>query len=305
MFKKSVLYVIILNNIFSEGELDGIICINKPKGITSFDVVRKLKRILKEKRIGHTGTLDPLATGVMVVCAGRATKLVQDIEGYEKEYLASFTLGYKTDTYDMEGTITERSEIAKPSREKFEEVMKKFLGHIKQVPPMYSALKVDGKRLYDLAREGIVIERKARDVEIKSLELLEFDGTSGKILCKVSKGTYIRSLIFDIGEELGTFATMTDLLRTEVGDVKLEECITLEEAEKLGEENNLSFVTSVEEFFGFPRLDLDGEENLKYYKNGNNFGYRAPNGNYSVYYDGEFIGLAHIANYRMKGYKYF
>lgn len=285
--------------------MDGIICINKPKGITSFDVVRKLKRILKEKRIGHTGTLDPLATGVMVVCAGKATRLVQDIEGYEKEYLASFELGFKTDTYDMEGKITDRSDVQKPGREKLQEVLKKFLGHIKQVPPMYSALKVDGKRLYDLAREGIVIERKSRDVEIKSIELLEFDGVRGKILCKVSKGTYIRSLIYDIGEELGTFATMTDLLRTEVGQVKLEQCITLEEAEKMGETEDFSFVTTVEKFFGFPRMDLEGEENLKYYKNGNNFGYRVKNGNYSVYYEGEFIGLAHVANYRMKAYKYF
>ncbi|MGL5579200.1 MAG: tRNA pseudouridine(55) synthase TruB, partial [Fusobacteriaceae bacterium] len=145
--------------------MDGIICVNKPQGITSFDVVRKLKRILKEKRIGHTGTLDPMATGVMVVCVGRATRLVQDIEGYEKEYLATFQLGYKTDTYDREGTVTERSEMEKPDENMLKEALSTFLGDIKQVPPMYSALKIDGKRLYDLAREGITVERKARDVK--------------------------------------------------------------------------------------------------------------------------------------------
>ncbi|MGL4569394.1 MAG: tRNA pseudouridine(55) synthase TruB [Fusobacteriaceae bacterium] len=285
--------------------MDGIICVNKPQGITSFDVVRKLKRILKEKRIGHTGTLDPMATGVMVVCVGRATRLVQDIEGYEKEYLATFQLGYKTDTYDREGTVTERSEMEKPDENMLKEALSTFLGDIKQVPPMYSALKIDGKRLYDLAREGITVERKARDVKIKSLDLKEYDGESGKFLCKVSKGTYIRSLIFDLGEKLGTFATMTDLIRTEVGKVKLQECFTLEEMEAMAEKGDLSFLQGVEEFFGYPRLELIGEENLKYYKNGNNFSYTGNDGYYSIYYKNEFIGLATIKNSRIQAYKYF
>lgn len=294
-----------MNNIFSEGNLEGIICVNKPQGITSFDVVRKLKRILKEKRIGHTGTLDPMATGVMVVCVGRATRLVQDIEGYEKEYLATFQLGHKTDTYDREGTITERSDKEKPDEDMLRENLNSFLGKIKQVPPMYSALKIDGKRLYDLARAGITVERKARDVEIKSIELKEYDGESGKFLCKVSKGTYIRSLIFDLGENLGTFATMTDLERTEVGKVKLERCFTLEEMENMAEKDDFSFVDGVEEFFGYPRMELVGEENLKYYKNGNNFGYTGDDGCFSVYYNNEFIGLATIKNNRLQAYKYF
>ena len=285
--------------------MDGIICVNKPQGITSFDVVRKLKRILKEKRIGHTGTLDPMATGVMVVCVGRATRLVQDIEGYEKEYLATFQLGYKTDTYDREGTVTERSEMEKPDENMLKEALSTFLGDIRQVPPMYSALKIDGKRLYDLAREGITVERKARDVKIKSLDLKEYDGESGKFLCKVSKGTYIRSLIFDLGEKLGTFATMTDLIRTEVGKVKLQECFTLEEMEAMAEKGDLSFLQGVEEFFGYPRLELIGEENLKYYKNGNNFSYTGNDGYYSIYYKNEFIGLATIKNSRLQAYKYF
>lgn len=285
--------------------MDGIICVNKPQGITSFDVVRKLKRILKEKRIGHTGTLDPMATGVMVVCVGRATRLVQDIEGYEKEYLATFQLGYKTDTYDREGTVTERSEMEKPDENMLKEALSTFLGDIKQVPPMYSALKIDGKRLYDLAREGITVERKARDVKIKSLDLKEYDGESGKFLCKVSKGTYIRSLIFDLGEKLGTFATMTDLIRTEVGKVKLQECFTLEEMEAMAEKGDFSFLQGVEEFFGYPRLELIGEENLKYYKNGNNFSYTGNDGYYSIYYKNEFIGLATIKNSRLQAYKYF
>ncbi|MGL5964702.1 MAG: tRNA pseudouridine(55) synthase TruB [Fusobacteriaceae bacterium] len=285
--------------------MDGIICVNKPQGITSFDVVRKLKRILKERRIGHTGTLDPMATGVMIVCVGRATKLVQDIESHEKEYLASFHLGYKTDTYDTEGTVTDKSEIEKPNENILRDTLSTFLGDIKQVPPMYSALKIDGKRLYDLARQGITVERKARDVKISSLELKEYDGESGKFLCKVSKGTYIRSLIFDLGEKLGTFATMTGLVRTEVGDINLERCFTLEDMENMAEKGDLSFLQGVEGFFGYPKLELVGEENLKYYKNGNNFSCIGDDGHYSIYYKDEFIGLATIKNNRIQSYKYF
>lgn len=135
--------------------MEGIIVIDKPKGITSFDVIRVLRRTLKEKRIGHTGTLDPLATGILVICVGRATKLAQDIEGYQKEYVADLELGFKTDTYDIEGKVLDRIENFNISKERFENELEKFQGDIKQVPPMYSAIKVDGKKLYELAREGV------------------------------------------------------------------------------------------------------------------------------------------------------
>ncbi|MGL5124297.1 MAG: tRNA pseudouridine(55) synthase TruB [Fusobacteriaceae bacterium] len=285
--------------------MDGIICVNKPKGITSFDVIRRLRKILKEKRIGHTGTLDPLATGVLVVCIGRATKLVQDIESYEKRYTASFELGFKTDTYDLEGAILETSDLKKPNTDILNKILLKFKGDIKQIPPMYSAIKVNGKKLYDLAREGIVIERKSRSVTIKELNLLDYDGKKGRLDCLVSKGTYIRSLIFDLGEELKTFATMTDLIRTQVGNTHLKNCYTLEEINNLSLNENISFMSSVEDFFKFPKLDLVGENNLKYYKNGNSFSYNFSTGYYSIYYENNFIGLGYIEKKRLKAYKFY
>lgn len=285
--------------------MNGIVCINKPKGITSFDVVRKLKRILKEKRIGHTGTLDPLATGVMIICVGKATKLVQDLESGEKDYVAHFDLGYKTDTYDKEGKIIAEKSFEAISLEELEKVLENFRGEIKQVPPMYSALKVDGKRLYDLARQGIEIERKERDVEIKKLSILEFNGKSGKLHCTVSKGTYIRSLIFDIGETLETYATMTDLIRTRVGDTDIKDCFLLEQCEELGENGDFSFVQDVEKYFAYPKLELKEAEHIKYYLNGNSFNFQGADGYYSVYYKNEFVGLGNIEKNRLKGYKYY
>lgn len=285
--------------------MDGIICVNKPQGITSFDVIRKLRRVLKEKRIGHTGTLDPLATGVLIVCVGKATKLVSDIEGYEKDYLAGFQLGYKTDTYDTEGVVVEESSIKTSSEERFLKTLKTFRGDILQVPPMYSALKINGQKLYDLARAGITVERDSRPVTVKKLELLDFNEDSGKLNCSVSKGTYIRSLIYDIGESLGTFATMNSLVRTRVGYTSLDSCFTLEEIESLAENNDFSFLKDVETYFNYPKISLENEEQLKYYKNGNSFNLKGDNGYYSVYFNNEFLGLGSIEKNRLKGYKYF
>ena len=221
--------------------MEGIINVNKPSGITSFDVVRKLRRILHERKIGHTGTLDPLAEGVLVVCIGKATKLVQDIEGYEKTYIAGFELGYRTDTYDTEGQIIEKREINNVTLGELENVLKKFIGEIEQIPPMYSALKVDGKKLYELARQGIEVERKARLIEIKFIDIVEFDGVKGKIRCGVSKGTYIRSLIDDMGKALGTLATMTSLVREKVGSSNIEDSYTLEDIEAISLEEKTDF----------------------------------------------------------------
>lgn len=285
--------------------MDGIICINKPKGITSFDVVRKLKKILKEKRIGHTGTLDPLATGVMIICIGRATKMVQDLEGKDKDYIAGFELGYKTDTYDLEGAVVASKEFDSIPLETLNEVLELFKGDIKQVPPMYSALKVDGKRLYDLAREGITVERKERDVKITSLYLQAFNGRSGSLFCSVSKGTYIRSLVYDIGETLEVYATLTDLMRTRVGDTPISKCYTLEEVETLCENSNFDFISSVEKYFNYPKLEISNDEQLKYYKNGNSFSYIKDDGYYSIYYNDEFIGLGNVTRNRLQAYKYF
>lgn len=286
--------------------MEGIINVNKPGGITSFDVVRRLRKILHERKIGHTGTLDPLAEGVLVVCIGKATKLVQDIEGYEKIYTAGFELGYRTDTYDTEGQIIEKREVNDITPDKLEVVLKNFIGEIEQIPPMYSALKVDGKRLYELARQGIEIERKARLIEIKFIDIIEFDGVKGKIRCGVSKGTYIRSLIDDMGKALGTLATMTSLVREKVGSSDIKDSYTLEEIEMMCSEEKTDFLYSVEDFFKYPKITLEGEKNMILFLNGNTVRFTAADGRYRLYDDtGKFLGLCNVSNNLLKGYKYF
>ena len=285
--------------------MEGIIVIDKPIGITSFDVIRVLRRNLKERRIGHTGTLDPLATGILVICVGKATKLAQDIEGYEKEYVADLELGFKTDTYDIEGKVLAKVEEFNISYENFEETLETFKGDIKQIPPMYSAIKVDGKKLYELAREGVEIERKARDVSIKNLETISFDGVKAKIDCTVSKGTYIRSLIYDLGEKLGTFATMTGLRRTRVGEEDLARAFTLETIEKMVLENDFSFLVSIEDYFKFPKVDIENENDLKLFVNGQRCKKRINEGKYRVYSKNNFIGLGEVTKGLLKGYKYY
>ena len=285
--------------------MNGIINVNKPKGITSFDVIRKLRKILSLRKIGHTGTLDPLAEGVLLVCVGKATKLAQDIEAHSKEYVAEFELGYKTDTYDIEGTVIDKVENFSVTKEKLLEVINTFLGNIKQIPPMYSAIKVNGQKLYDLARRGETIEREARDIFIESIELLEFDGKKAKIKCSVSKGTYIRSLIYDIGEKLGTFAVMTSLLRTKVGEETLDKSFTLAEIESLKNEGKENFITSVEDYFTYPKIYIEGEKNHTLFLNGNTLVFNGEDGIKRVYENDNFLGLASLKYNRLKGYKYY
>ena len=285
--------------------MNGIINVNKPKGITSFDVIRKLRKILSLRKIGHTGTLDPLAEGVLLICVGKATKLAQDIEAHSKEYVAEFELGYKTDTYDIEGTVIDKVENFSVTKEKLLEVINTFLGNIKQIPPMYSAIKVNGQKLYDLARKGETIEREARDIFIESIELLEFDGKKAKIKCSVSKGTYIRSLIYDIGEKLGTFAVMTSLLRTKVGEETLDKSFTLAEIESLKNEGKENFITSVEDYFTYPKIYIEGEKNYTLFLNGNTLVFNGEDGIKRVYENDNFLGLASLKYNRLKGYKYY
>jgi len=287
--------------------LEGIIVVNKPKGITSFDVIRKLKKILKTKKIGHTGTLDPLATGVMLVCVGRATKLASDLEAKDKIYIADFDIGYATDTYDIEGKKIAENTI-EISKENLEQSIKKFIGNIKQVPPMYSAIKIDGNKLYHLARKGIEVERPKRDVTIEYINLLDFKDNKVKIETKVSKGCYIRSLIYDIGQDLGTYATMTALQRKQVGDYSLENSYSLEQIEKMIFNNDFNFLKTIEEIFSYDKYSLQTEKELTLYKNGNTVKIKEnlENKRYRVYFQNEFVGLANIENNNLlKGYKYY
>ena len=287
--------------------MEGIIVVNKPKGITSFDVIRKLKKILKTKKIGHTGTLDPLATGVMLMCVGKATKLASDLEAKDKVYIANFDIGYATDTYDIEGKkIVEN--IIDVSKEDLEQSIKKFIGNIKQVPPMYSAIKIDGNKLYHLARKGIEVERPERDITIEYINLLDFKDNKAKIETKVSKGCYIRSLIYDIGQDLGTYATMTALQRKQVGDYSLENSYSLEQIEEMVLNNDFKFLKTVEEIFSYDKYSLQTEKELTLYKNGNTVKIKEnlENKKYRIYFQDEFIGLANVENNNLlKGYKYY
>ena len=287
--------------------MEGIIVVNKPKGITSFDVIRKLKKILKTKKIGHTGTLDPLATGVMLMCVGKATKLASDLEAKDKVYIADFDIGYATDTYDIEGKKIAEN-IIEVSKENLEQSIKKFIGNIKQVPPMYSAIKIDGNKLYHLARKGIEVERPERDVTIEYINLLDFKDNKAKIETKVSKGCYIRSLIFDIGQDLGTYATMTALQRKQVGDYSLEDSYSLEQIEEMVLNNDFKFLKTIEEIFSYDKYSLQTEKELTLYKNGNTVKIKEnlENKKYRIYFQDEFIGLANVENNNLlKGYKYY
>ena len=287
--------------------MEGIIIVNKPKGITSFDVIRKLKKILKTKKIGHTGTLDPLATGVMLMCVGKATKLASDLEAKDKVYIADFDIGYATDTYDIEGKKIAKN-IIEISKENLEQSIKKFIGNIKQVPPMYSAIKIDGNKLYHLARKGIEVVRPEREVTIEYINLLDFKDDKAKIKTKVSKGCYIRSLIYDIGQDLGTYATMTALQRKQVGDYSLETSYTLEQIEEMVLNNDFKFLKTIEEIFSYDKYSLQTEKELTLYKNGNTVKIKEnlENKKYRIYFQDEFIGLANVENNNLlKGYKYY
>lgn len=215
-------------------ELCGIICVNKPQGFTSFDVIAKMRGILKMKRLGHAGTLDPMATGVLPVFAGRATKACDILPDHDKTYEAGFRLGITTDTQDVTGTVT-KERPANVTLEQIKNTLESFRGEIMQVPPMYSAVSVGGKRLYDLARKGIEVEREARPITVYCLEITEFDESaqSGTLKISCSKGTYIRTLINDIGEALGCGGIMTSLVRTAACGFTLADCVTLEQLQAI------------------------------------------------------------------------
>ncbi len=217
-------------------ELNGILNIKKPPGITSFRVVSYIRKELSCKRVGHTGTLDPAATGVLPICVGKATKLIPYIPESEKEYIAEITLGVVTSTLDIEGEIVKKNDDWHDiSNEEINRVLKKFHGTIQQIPPMFSAVHHNGKRLYKLARQGKEVEREAREVEIINIELLEVNLPIIKIRVLCSKGTYIRTLADDIGKELNVGAHLSSLIRSKSGPFHIEDSITLKELQEKGE----------------------------------------------------------------------
>ena len=210
--------------------MNGIIVVNKPKNITSRDVVNKLCKIFNTKKIGHTGTLDPIAEGVMLVCVGKATKLVELITAENKEYIATVKLGILTDTLDTDGNILEERKCI-ITKEKLIKALNSFVGMYNQKVPIYSAVKVNGKKLYEYARDNISVELPKKEVEIYSIELLDFNNDEYKFKVKVSKGTYIRSLIKDINDKLGIIGSMSSLTRIKQGNYSINESYTLEDIE--------------------------------------------------------------------------
>lgn len=216
-------------NNFEEGK---VLLINKPMEWTSFDVVRKIRNLIRIKKVGHAGTLDPLATGLLIICTGKFTKKINEYMAQEKEYTGSFTLGATTPTYDLESEPVNFKDISYLTTERINEATKDFTGEIMQVPPAHSAIKVDGKRVYESARKGIDVKLEPRKLFIKQFEITKIDLplVYFKVVC--STGTYIRSLAYDFGEKLGCGAYLSSLCRTRIGDYKLDDAMTMEEFEK-------------------------------------------------------------------------
>ena len=226
---------------------DGVLLIHKPYGITSFDVVARVRRLYGTKKVGHTGTLDPIATGLLPVLVGRAVKASEFLTEKDKEYIAGLRLGLITDTEDITGTVlSESADI--PDSETVMQTAKQFVGEIMQVPPMYSALKVGGEKLVDLARKGIVIERQARPITVHELDIEE-NGADYTMRVFCSKGTYIRTLCADIGNKLGCGGVMTSLIRTKTGGFSLDKAHTLEELESLSIEQRSALLLPTETLF--------------------------------------------------------
>ncbi len=229
--------------------INGIINVHKEKGYTSHDVVAKLRGIVKQKKIGHTGTLDPDATGVLPVCLGSATKLCDVLTDKRKEYVAEVLLGVTTDTQDLSGTVLTEKEVT-VTEEEVIKVVQDFVGDYEQIPPMYSALKINGTKLYELAREGKTVERKARPVTFYEIEIMEMNLPKIKIRVNCSKGTYIRTLCYDIGEALGCGAAMASLIRTKSGQFDIATALTLDEIiAKRDEETLEDCIYAVEDMF--------------------------------------------------------
>ena len=246
--------------------MTGIVCINKPQQFTSFDVVAVMRGCYHTKKVGHSGTLDPMATGVLPIFVGGATKAVDIVPDTDKSYRAGFRLGYTSDTQDIWGELT--GGAAQVSEAALLGALEGFRGDILQVPPMYSALKVNGQKLCDLARKGIVVERQPRPISISRLELTEFDGSDGVIEVDCSSGTYIRTLIHDIGAALGTGAVMTSLCRTRACGFTLAQCHTIDSMKAADDAERLSRLIPIDSVFSdYMRLELN-EVQQRMYLNG-------------------------------------
>ena len=254
----------------------GIIPINKPESWTSFDVVNKIKYAVKPLKVGHLGTLDPMATGVLLVTIGKATKLFDLMQEKEKTYVATFKFGFETDTLDATGEIINKCDVL-PTKQQIVDILPKFIGKISQIPPKYSAKSVNGRRAYDMARKGVKFELKPKIVDINNIVLLDFTNNELKLEITCGSGTYIRAIGRDIAKELNTFATMTSLVRTKVGSFSLDKCKNIKEITENIDEN----IVPIKEILNYPILNLD-EISKNRLLNGQKLEINAENGLYQI-----------------------
>lgn len=290
--------------------MDGVIVVNKPLGKTSHDIVGIIRRLSGIRRVGHTGTLDPMATGVLPVCIGKATKAADMLTFSDKTYRAQMILGMMTDTQDAEGQVLTECPVT-CTQEQIQQAVKQFIGQIEQIPPMYSAIKQNGKKLYELARAGIEVERKKRRVTICRIDIVQIDMQQGSVTIDVecSKGTYIRALCEDIGMALGCGAYMNRLQRLKSAGFSIEESHTVEELYRRAEEGTLSeiLVPTDQLFERYPKLTVDRRQE-KQIKNGVQIRFRGliEEQNYRIYNEGgEFLAIAAPYDERLKLIKTF
>ena len=286
--------------------MNGIILVDKPCGWTSHDVVGKLRGILRERRIGHSGTLDPMATGLLVVFAGRATRAVEFAEADSKEYIAGLRLGVSTDTQDTTGNVLNTCETL-PSKDELIAAANGFLGEISQIPPMYSAIKMNGKKLYELARRGEIVERSPRKVTISKLELVGEDKCDYILDIHCSKGTYIRTLCSDIGDKLGCGGCMSSLRRVKAGVFSITQAYTMEQIQAAADLGGLDgIIIPVDTLFtDKPNLTVNEFEEKKL-RNGNTIKTKSADGTYRVYSEsGEFLLIAEVKDNLLKTIKSF
>ena len=283
--------------------MNGIVIVDKPQNWTSQDVTARLRRVFQTRRIGHGGTLDPMATGVLPVFVGRGTRGVEFFEHAEKTYETVLKLGITTDTEDIWGSVLTQSPVS-VTEEQVEAVLSRFRGEIMQVPPMYSALKVNGQKLCDLARKGQQVQRQPRPITIHQLNLLEQGEDTLRLQVRCSKGTYIRTLCKDIGEALGCGGCMQQLRRTSAGEYTIEEAVPLEAL--LESENPEQFLRPVDSMFrSYPSLKLTANQE-KRCRNGNSFSLSVPDGTYRAYSEsGEFLMLGKVESGIMSTIKSF
>lgn len=285
-------------------ELNGIIVINKPKNYTSHDVVAKVRKILNIKKVGHTGTLDPNATGVLPLLIGNGTKLSKYLINHDKEYEVVLKLGIKTDTADGEGNVIETGKVDNLDEVKVKNVLLSFIGKQQQLPPMYSAIKVNGKKLYEYARSGQTIEVEPRNIEIYDIELMSINQIENEIFFKVScsKGTYIRSLCEDIAKKIGTIGYMKELNRRKVGIFNIENSITIQELEEHFSEEKFikDKIITMKKFFEDKEIIYLKDNQLPHFMNGVKITVSKENGIYNIYNEDKYVGIGIVKDKLLK-----